>query len=896
MVEAEKEEARRSGSDVSEAYDVSADGIVQRLIESASLATLRKICDVACELFVTTVGLVMGMGVDLGSATKANALAAALSSSSPAASISILERMDLFHAGDLSLALRKLDAPRALRSARARLAAAKKTKGKAWRRANAQQNAAKRLVEDDCAVSLPSRTCALVKEYIRSRPESFWVKEALLVSESKAWREIVDLTHPKEADFAGGWFLALQFGRRSAAMPEVVNLVVTARRETEPLGVERCAALAEAGASWDVCRTLKGVGKEATEEVRDAFVARASLDTLLWWHEELRSPRTTARILELLDRRETPTLGLGAVLQRLMFYDRVADGADAVEGISVETARTLVEALSPVAAKALRKFGGGSSGAASIVETPVVVAGDASASMDVAIRVSTIVAALLGNIADDVQLRLFNYRPVPMVASRPRDVPSVLAFAKAVAAMGATAPAAALAPIYAARHRVEWIVLVTDEEENCPARVGDEYCGFVDLARRYRDEINRHVRIALVAFREKGGDGPLAAALREAGLPLVYFRIAKKRPDLSKFQALLAALRARSDAFSADVSSRAAWLANATRTTTTRDAHRRARIKKRARAAARKDVLLRWTDDVVTRNEESGGGGEKRRGESTTSSCALGREELVGVLSFLDAKNLCVAACAGRAIQTVLVTPSLLRTLYGVVPTRVLRAGEAYGLPPLQTRVRLVERWYYGPAIEYLDASCLVLGFDCRPLGYRLVDYKHESARGLRHSGDQLDPENSAGDHTIQVDLTALPRDVHALCFTISAWTTSLGTMVSYGAPSIHLLDSAAGFDDDDDDDGDDNGPGRELCQYSFEGVDTGDHTCVFMCALRRPTPTACWKLHAVGTMGAGRADDYDAVWKHVCAWASNLPTTTTTTTISEDDDDDDEEGGIETR
>ncbi len=78
------------------------------------------------------------------------------------------------------------------------------------------------------------------------------------------------------------------------------------------------------------------------------------------------------------------------------------------------------------------------------LESPVVVIGDASYSMDVAIRVSTVIASVLTALAN-AELKFFTGECVdpPII---PRNVPQVLDVASGVKADGLTAPAAALYP------------------------------------------------------------------------------------------------------------------------------------------------------------------------------------------------------------------------------------------------------------------------------------------------------------------------------------------------------------------------------------------------------------------------------------------------------------------
>ena len=90
--------------------------------------------------------------------------------------------------------------------------------------------------------------------------------------------------------------------------------------------------------------------------------------------------------------------------------------------------------------------------------------GDASGSMEVAIRTSTIIASLLTAITS-AKLVFFNTenRDAPYL---PTNVEEALELAITTTASGGTAPAASLWPFYEKKEVVKTFIMVTDEEEN----------------------------------------------------------------------------------------------------------------------------------------------------------------------------------------------------------------------------------------------------------------------------------------------------------------------------------------------------------------------------------------------------------------------------------------------
>ena len=92
------------------------------------------------------------------------------------------------------------------------------------------------------------------------------------------------------------------------------------------------------------------------------------------------------------------------------------------------------------------------------LEPPVVVFGDASYSMDVAIRVSTIIASLLTVLAD-ADIQFFNvetFAPSKM----PKTIPQVLDVALNTKADGLTATACTLKRFYDEKKPVKFFIMV----------------------------------------------------------------------------------------------------------------------------------------------------------------------------------------------------------------------------------------------------------------------------------------------------------------------------------------------------------------------------------------------------------------------------------------------------
>lgn len=200
--------------------------------------------------------------------------------------------------------------------------------------------------------------------------------------------------------------------------------------------------------------------------------------------------------------------------------------------------------------------------------------------------------------------------------------------------------------------------------------------------------------------------------------------------------------------------------------------------------------------------------------------------------------------------------------------SHILLKGQSYSAPPNLKRVRLTDRWKLDGDVDFLDASCLVYAGSVK-IG--MVDYSNthwganESATIRRvgnsdhvyelhntshdcvvHSGDMIDRGNNIGEHTIDIELSKLPKRVTALVFTISAWHGNLDDAIQ---PQCVLSDAGSKAR-------------TELCSYDLEGTGprrygAGDlpPTAAIMCTLTRAAPGASrWSMNAVGHQGQGRA------------------------------------------
>jgi len=411
----------------------------------------------------------------------------------------------------------------------------------------------------------------------------------------QGWRELADVLHisPDKVTMPG--FMARVFGGDSASQDERLHLLNTITRDT---AAERVLKLAP---SYEFLRTKIPDMDDATKL---AVAKTAPIDTCLWWLDELATEEVCDVVAERLDGGEQPTLSLGSIMQLLlsmyqstiplpvqsllqMGFGRSASNTaaarygnldHAVEWLLSGAAARYHDEDTAAAAAAAANTNTATAGAGMAIDavvnpvcaalferllpladaelakvslplaSPTVVVGDSSASMDVAIRTSVIIAALLSHLCEaDLWFFSETARRAPL---QPKNVADALDVAMSTKASGCTSPAAALWQFYKEKRSIAVLVVVTDEEEN------QDFNGFsfAALFQKYRQDVNPLTKVVFVSFIASGdGDGPMVASLKATGVNPLVFTFDPVRPDLTKLDNLFAILSIHTDAFNAEI-------------------------------------------------------------------------------------------------------------------------------------------------------------------------------------------------------------------------------------------------------------------------------------------------------------------------------------------------------
>ncbi|BFZ09851.1 hypothetical protein BsWGS_12890 [Bradybaena similaris] len=344
------------------------------------------------------------------------------------------------------------------------------------------------------------------------------------------WQKLADICHfNPEKDFPSApWFLPFCFG---TVPPPAGSLVQHCQNITEESVND---LVKEYDIPYSVLTQFKG---KLTAESKGRIARYESkLDTVIWWYEDLACPATEEAIAERLAAGEPVNLPNGKLLERLLTISlrhkiTFKTGETTFLQDGNEVSDNFLTRLIAIAEQRLKSI-------SLNLESPIVVMGDASGSMEVAIRTSTIIASLLTAICS-AKLVFFHSanRNAPFL---PKTVNEMLKLALCMKAKGGTAPAASLYPFYIKKEVVKTFIVVTDEEEN---ELMMDY-SFARLYKSYHDEVYPANLVFVSFLHGQHAEGTMVTALNKLGFYPKQLRLEGSRPDLTKLDDLFAQLSA----------------------------------------------------------------------------------------------------------------------------------------------------------------------------------------------------------------------------------------------------------------------------------------------------------------------------------------------------------------
>eukprot|EP00303_Exanthemachrysis_gayraliae_P006001 CAMPEP_0205998460 /NCGR_PEP_ID=MMETSP1464-20131121/262_1 /ASSEMBLY_ACC=CAM_ASM_001124 /TAXON_ID=119497 /ORGANISM="Exanthemachrysis gayraliae, Strain RCC1523" /LENGTH=685 /DNA_ID=CAMNT_0053371609 /DNA_START=74 /DNA_END=2131 /DNA_ORIENTATION=+ len=492
----------------------------------------------------------------------------------------LLERADFAEPAVIAKALALLDGPRRARQLRRRLVAAGGDEEHPTPRRRALQAKLQEIVDQQIpeAFSATRSFNGVVRKWLRTIPADRLEFDCVQFDTHEVWTSVADVVHAAPGDWAVPYFQDVAHGGKAPEGSFVHDVRENLDTTTLPAMLERHPKLAKAYATV----RAKVQPRDLTKEAKEALAAKMPVADILWHYEDFCDPRRgwnfhgrepePSAFDAAVERRlaaggaelggdHFKACNFGKLLERLLkvrkngavWWEHLVPAADAMlDDLKAERLHLVHGAgprsLQELAAEALSERAEAAEVPKAVLESVpssqlrVAVLGDASGSMQVAIDAACIVGAMMCAIFD-AELVFFNHRAFrSQVAAAPKTAGEVLAVANEVRAGGGTSPAAALDEFYKAKAPVDLFIVCTDEAENNYVH-RDGAGAFHQLFLKYRAEVHAGAALSFVSFLDSPRDpGQMVTQLRGVGVEPAQFRFDGARPDLSKFQALLASV------------------------------------------------------------------------------------------------------------------------------------------------------------------------------------------------------------------------------------------------------------------------------------------------------------------------------------------------------------------
>lgn len=345
--------------------------------------------------------------------------------------------------------------------------------------------------------------------------------------ETGVWKEMADIVHfsPSKNFSSLPWFLPYCYGQPAPDISTVYkSREITAENVNEilkstPLPFHKISKF-----------------KQNLTNESKAIIARHedNVGRAIWWYEDMECREVDLVIQDRILTEGNLEFGYGKLMERLMllkpkdvcFYPQLMD----------------------IAEIKLKEY-------THNLEGPIGVFADASSSMNVAIRIATIISSFL-TVFTNAKLVFFNdkyWSP----AKNPNSIADVIDLALNTQATNSTAPAAALWPFYEQKTRLKTIIVVTDEEENT------NYQGyrFAPLFKKYLQEVGPCELIFISFLSGQHLLGQMVEELNTFNIKSTTHVLNSIRPDISKLDSIIGKMSLNTSSFIETISSIEAALA-----------------------------------------------------------------------------------------------------------------------------------------------------------------------------------------------------------------------------------------------------------------------------------------------------------------------------------------------
>ncbi|KYQ88189.1 hypothetical protein DLAC_10873 [Tieghemostelium lacteum] len=382
-----------------------------------------------------------------------------------------------------------------------------------------------------CNTALNGNISKIFKKWFKSFPEKT-LEYFALGQPMKIWREMADLLHLSPKDFQCDWFLPYFFGKDPPVGQVVYELSEKVLLRDNITQEELFNRIIQYQPSYSYIRK-KIPPREISDNLKSVIAKYEDLSTVLWWYHEL-STFDVDQIIQnriLSEPNALSQMSYGLLLEKAMLFQRQGNPIfNDLLPLVRHSLDTLLDRIS--------------------LPPPIAVLGDASASMDVAIRLSTIIGSLLTQLTKNSALKFFNHLPI-WAPINVKNLNEVFQASNLIKGSGSTCPSAGLYPFYESKQSLSYIILVSDMEENTSYH-GYSFC---QLYEKYLTEVSPQCKLVFVSFVDSNESSEYQGKLirdieKSPKCPKpIIFKLDKRSPDIKKLDQMVTTLSCESNSF-----------------------------------------------------------------------------------------------------------------------------------------------------------------------------------------------------------------------------------------------------------------------------------------------------------------------------------------------------------
>lgn len=364
--------------------------------------------------------------------------------------------------------------------------------------------------------------------------------------EMDQWKNLANLLHIKKTDFQLDWFLEYVYGGN----PPETSIVYACKNINSSNVLEM---IMKYKPDYNFIRGTRISLSAASKAIIASYT---DLNVLLWWIHEFIDSNEALEIIKNRMNSQEIDLPYGVLIDKLFVtkdnstvkYQAIGSNSwnlgwqnknTSYDTKALDKSKPSYQIYEKLLAKAeiqLKKY------MLNFESNKVVIFGDASGSMEIAIKTSSIIMSILCAISN-AEMHLF--RSVnEKVQNPPKTVTDVVKFNETCKAGGCTSPAASLDYYFSTETKVDTIIVVTDEEENGTIR-GMYFSALFDA---YCKKVQHIPKLVFISFLEinRGNMGQMVTEIntkypRYAETTYQYV-FDKHKPDLTKLDSVLVKL------------------------------------------------------------------------------------------------------------------------------------------------------------------------------------------------------------------------------------------------------------------------------------------------------------------------------------------------------------------